>query len=308
MSKGASKDDVHVGLSRLIANLVPDVARPIFRNVWASFNRLKVKFRRLLPQGGAHNLPGELIVSLTSHPPRFSTLHLSLECLLRQSVKPDRLILWIAHQDICSLPYKVTRLRRLGLEIRACDDLRSYKKLVPSLLQFPDAFIVTADDDLYYERGWLKLLIDGLQAGSRTIIARRVVRLRRANDRSLSPFNEWTGDANDIAARNPSGDIMSETGAGALFPPRCLDPRATDQNLFQRLAPNGDDLWFYWCARMKGTLTKKVGGSLILVPWPETEASSLWTTNEHGGNDEMVESLVNEFGLVDGDAISCGVK
>ena len=43
-------------------------------------------------------------MSLTSYPPRFGTLHLTLACLLDQSVKPDHLILWIAREDIKELP------------------------------------------------------------------------------------------------------------------------------------------------------------------------------------------------------------
>ena len=37
-----------------------------------------------------HGLPGPLIVSLTSYGPRLASLHLTLKCLLRQSVRPSR--------------------------------------------------------------------------------------------------------------------------------------------------------------------------------------------------------------------------
>jgi len=106
-------------------------------------------------RGRAHNLGSELIVSLTSHPPRFPTLHLTLGCLLDQSFRADRVILWIAHDDMALLPAAVRKLERRGLEIRACDDIRSYKKLVPALEAFPHAFIVTADDDLELAPDWL---------------------------------------------------------------------------------------------------------------------------------------------------------
>jgi hypothetical protein len=41
---------------------------------------------------------------LTSYPARFETLHLALSCLLDQSVKADRTILWVAHKDEDHLP------------------------------------------------------------------------------------------------------------------------------------------------------------------------------------------------------------
>jgi hypothetical protein len=43
-----------------------------------------------------HNLPGELIVSLTSYPDRFPTLHKTVRSLLSQDMLADRTILWVA--------------------------------------------------------------------------------------------------------------------------------------------------------------------------------------------------------------------
>jgi len=39
--------------------------------------------------------PAELIVSLTTIPERIGKVHLGIDCLLRQSVRPDRVILWL---------------------------------------------------------------------------------------------------------------------------------------------------------------------------------------------------------------------
>jgi hypothetical protein len=76
-----------------------------------------------------HNLPSELIVSLTSYPRRFPILDFAIRSLLNQTVRPDRVILWLAEDDVTYLPSAVRRLA--GLEIRTCRDLRSFKKLVP---------------------------------------------------------------------------------------------------------------------------------------------------------------------------------
>src|SRR4051812_27537547 len=86
-----------------------------------------------------HLLGGELIVSLTSYPPRFATLALTLRSLLDQSIAADRTILWVAPEDKKLLPPEVRDLALNGLEIRECADWRSYKKLVPTLINFPDA-------------------------------------------------------------------------------------------------------------------------------------------------------------------------
>lgn len=99
---------------------------------------------RPIRRGPRHGLDAPLILSLTSYPPRFRTLARSLRCLLNQSVSPDRLILWVAEADHAFLPSNVHKLERQGLEIRTCPDWRSLKKIAPTLMAFPDAYIATA--------------------------------------------------------------------------------------------------------------------------------------------------------------------
>ena len=64
--------------------------------------------------GKPHPLPGRLIVSVTSFPPRFGTLALALRGILRQTVRPDQTVLWIAHKDMPLLPRNVLDLQTPG--------------------------------------------------------------------------------------------------------------------------------------------------------------------------------------------------
>ena len=57
-----------------------------------------------------HELPDNLIVSLTSFDKRFETLPLTLECLLSQTIKPDRVILWISYSDKSDLTDDIKKL------------------------------------------------------------------------------------------------------------------------------------------------------------------------------------------------------
>ena len=117
-----------------------------------------LRLRLPVPQK-PHGLPSELIVSLTSYPPRFTTLYPTLVHLLVQTVRANRIVLWVAPEDQKLLPGKVRRLVRFGLEIREAVDTGSYKKIVPALQAFPGAFIVTADDDIDYDKKWLEELL-----------------------------------------------------------------------------------------------------------------------------------------------------
>jgi hypothetical protein len=244
----------------------------------------------------AHRLPAELIISLTSYRARFSTLHLTLACLLDQTIRADRIILWIAESDMDALPESVRELKRRGLEIRTCDDLRSYKKLIPALEIYPHAFIATADDDIYYARDWLEQLVAGAHVTPGVITCHRAHRMRFGGQGRLRPYVEWDFDVKDQCARLPSTDLLPTGAGGILYPPQSLDARVTDRILFERLCPRADDLWFYWCARMAGTRYKKVGGKVWPINWARSQQTSLWETNELGGNDAAIAALVQEFG------------
>src|SRR6478736_4153692 len=104
----------------------------------------------------AHCLPGELVVTLASHRPRFPTLHRTLASLLRQTLRPDRVILWVPEEQFRFLPSKVRSLAGPVLEIRDTKNIGSYAKLIPALRELPSAYLVTADDDVFYEPRWLE--------------------------------------------------------------------------------------------------------------------------------------------------------
>ena len=91
-------------------------ARRLAESILSRAAQLSASRRARRPRAGRkHSLPGELIVSLTSYPARFGTLHLTLGCLLDQSIKADRTILWIAHDDLDQLPAAVRELEQHGL-------------------------------------------------------------------------------------------------------------------------------------------------------------------------------------------------
>jgi hypothetical protein len=106
----------------------------------------------------AKNSP-RYIVSLTSYGKRLRmTAPYAIITLLNQSVRPDKIVLWVGHGDKENIPAIMNRLTKKGLEIRFCEDVKSYTKLVPALREFPEDCIITSDDDIYYPKNWLKLL------------------------------------------------------------------------------------------------------------------------------------------------------
>ena len=74
----------------------------------------------------------KIIVSLTSYPERFRYLHLTVKSLLLQTVKPDKIILYLGDDARdAPLPEALVRLKKKGLSIEyRTGNLRSHKKYV----------------------------------------------------------------------------------------------------------------------------------------------------------------------------------
>ena len=247
------------------------------------------------PAEGAsqHPLGQRLLVSITSYRPRFDSLHLTLRCLLNQTIRPDALILWVASEEAGDLPQKVRMLERYGLVIEGTDDIRSYKKLVPILRQEPGSIIVTADDDAFYPSNWLEGLVTAAADDPGCVYCYRA-RTIVIRGETVLPYREWP-----LAGRSARGDLIMPTGVGGvLYPPCALDIRATDAELFMRLCPTADDLWFYWMARQMRTNVAVVSQPDLHVSWPDVRGGSLALTNVAGGaNDRQFRALNGAFPL-----------
>lgn len=247
--------------------------------------------------GTPHDLPGELVISLTSFPPRYPTLPNTLKCLIGQSVKPDRIVLWIAHADHDALTPEIHALSAHGVQIERCDDVRSYNKIVHSIARWPDAFIVTVDDDLYYPDDLIARLTAAYRSGAPAICARRAHRIVRMADGRMAPYGQWEMGYLAPAGAAPSTADLFPTGVGGvLYPPKSLSPEVTDSATFKALCPTADDLWLYWMGRRAGSLYRQTGPVFTQMFWDGSQAVSLYEDNSSGGNDRQIAALEAHFG------------
>lgn len=117
----------------------------------------------------------ETIISLTSIPPRLARIGPTLESLLGQTARIDRVILWIPQTyrrpefDSCTLPELPT-----GVEVRRCGfDYGPATKILPAAEAFRghDVRILYCDDDRIYDAGWAARLLAASDAHPEACIA-----------------------------------------------------------------------------------------------------------------------------------------
>lgn len=200
------------------------------------------------------NLP--IIITLTTYPARISGVHLTIKSLLKQSIMPNLIILWLAESQFPNrekdLPAPLRDIVSEVFQIRWCDDLKSYKKLVPALEAFPSALLVTVDDDVVYERNLIAKLLEGYKLHPDSIICSRVTKFHH---RSGFLYAETGGSS---YWHKPSYLNKLVGCAGCLYPPGCLDSKVLDREAFMRLAPTSDDLWFWLMAVKYGTKVYRI--------------------------------------------------
>lgn len=202
-----------------------------------------------------------VIVSLTSIPSRLSTLHLTIRSILNQIVRPKKIVLWL-HESLKEKVPKELRLLECELfEIRYSDLTCSHRKLIHSIELFPNDIIVTCDDDMMYRPNWLVLLYQEHLKNSESIIANQTRYIQYTKSGDLLPYKLWVYQGDKPFNQNAIIPIGAE---GVLYPPHVLWHLATDSDLFLKLAPKADDLWFKAMSFLNGT--KSVSATIKSKP------------------------------------------
>ena len=127
---------------------------------------------------------GQVVVSLTSYGKRIYEVYLTIESIMQQTIKPNRIVLWLEDglKDK-EVPNLLERQQVRGLEIRYCKDIKSYKKLIPTLRAFPDDYIITIDDDVIYEFDVVENLPKSYKKMPGFVYANRVKRMELNSQR-----------------------------------------------------------------------------------------------------------------------------
>ncbi|MDE5674997.1 MAG: glycosyltransferase [Muribaculaceae bacterium] len=237
----------------------------------------------------------EVIVSLTSFPAAISYVVPTVRSILGGSVLPDKVVLYLTFSQFGDegLPQELTRLAQENdlFEIRDYGrDIRSYRKLVPALRDFPDAVIVTIDDDVAYHKNMLGDLLQLHERIPDAILAHRAKLIRPG-----MPYKKWRKYRwyHFLFKKYIPYYRNIQTGVGGvLYPPGSLKKEMIDEDLFTRLAPTTDDIWF-WAAAVAN------GRKIVPVPFGHNKPKgvgkpkelSLKTVNFKSGTDRNAAAL-----------------
>lgn len=256
-----------------------------------SINWLSAYIKRFLIKQKIRNK--KIIVSMTSYPKRIDKIAPAIESVLNQTLKPDKIILWLAKSEFIDtdLPKYLTDLvKNKKIIIEWNDDLKPHKKYFYAFKKYSDDIIITFDDDLIYENDIIECLIDSYIKYPYAVSAMRTHIMKRNEDK-FDEYNNFKREQNKIINK-PSMQLLATNGAGTLFPPNILNLDYLDEKLISKLCLLSDDLFL--------KILQVISDVPVIQPRkfdklnfiPETQEDSLWKINKlPQGNDKTMENL-----------------
>lgn len=224
-----------------------------------------------------NNEKPQVVVSMTSFPAAIPYAAQAIDYILKGSVLPDKLVLYVTLSQFEADDSTLVSLRQLAkeqpvFELRNYDrDIRSYRKLIPALQDFPEAIIVTVDDDVRYHPHMLRDLLALHRRIPNAILAHRAKHIKPGK-----PYRQWKKYRwyHFLFKRIHRTHLTLQTGcAGVLYPPHALKAEMLDVELFTTLAPSTDDIWF-WAAGIAN------GYPVVPVPFGHNKPKGLHKPKE----------------------------
>jgi len=244
------------------------------------------------------NIDSNIIISLTSFPERISTVYITIDTLLCQTIKPQKIILWLAASQFQSkkkLPDKLLKMEQRGLEIRFCDDLRSHKKYYYAMLEFPENIIITVDDDMFYPTTLVEKLYNKHLKFPKSVCCNWAHVITFNKNNSIDSYLKWTGG---VSGHTIPNILLSPVGAeGILYPPYCLSKYVYHKENIKKCAPYADDIWLKMMAVLVGT--KAVRVDEIAIPYfniVKAQKFSLQKINiQQNKNDSQIKAIISMY-------------
>jgi len=240
-----------------------------------------------------------VIVSLTTFPQRIGRLWIVIECLLRQSVLPNEIILYLAKsqfpQEWDNIPKRLLKYRDLGLLTISFkeEDIRSHKKYYYALQDFRNDIIITVDDDIYYASNIISDLMTLHDQHPDTICCLRGYKVLK-KEGNILPYRQWEVL---YQKRGPLFDIFHTSGGGTLYKKSFFSEEVFNKDLFMRHCRYADDIWLNIMAQLNHTKTVRGRYYSNLLPI-KTRSIALSKENvKFGGNDKQLKALINIYNL-----------
>jgi hypothetical protein len=234
----------------------------------------------------------KIIISVTSFPQRIKYFPIVFKSLTNQTLKADRIILWLSEDQFPneeSIPSTVRELQKYGLEIRICEnDLGPHKKYFYAFQELPNDLIITVDDDFICHPNVVKLLVETYSIyNQKTLVALRSLNIP---ENTKADYLTW---GINYQSTFYVDNIFFTSGGGTLFKPSDFESILFDKDVFMKICPKADDIWLNLNAKFSNIkivtpTIKELSIPIFIVGNIELSESNLF---QNGNNIQLTNTL-----------------
>ena len=241
------------------------------------------------------------VISLTSYPARIPYVWITVSSLLRQSVTPHKIILWLSKEqfpnEFSDLPENLKALQCDLFSIRFVeDDIRSHKKYFYAFSEFPDRSVIVTDDDVIYPYDTVKELMNLHDRYKKDVCC--MIGHEITSDKSgySNPYLSW--NANPVGEKR--GQSICPIGlGGVLYPAGCYADAVLNKNDFMTICPYADDLWLKLMCHQKGTVAVKPFYRIPGFSVNGSQETSLFSINgKNDRNTTQWRAIIQKYGIL----------
>ncbi|MBB1296282.1 hypothetical protein [Pseudoalteromonas sp. SR41-7] len=240
-----------------------------------------------------------LIVSLTSYGERINSVHHVVESLKSQTCQVDKIILWLDETELsrAELPKELLNLEDELFEVQFCPNYKSYKKLVPTLLAYPNTNVITFDDDIVIPHNTVEALVEANVRYQNTIIATRGRLMSASDEGEFDSYDTWSliNNSSEVFANYC---ILPVGYGGVFYPSGSLSSEVCNVAEFTARADNADDIWFKCMSLLNHTptliLPRDVSKNYKVIENSQETALYL-TVNTQDRNRECLYAVAEQY-------------
>lgn len=232
-----------------------------------------------------------IIVSLTSFPKRIEKVWMVIETIFNQTYKPDKIVLTLSELQFPEkkIPKKLLEQTKRGLEIIWTeDDIRSHKKYYYVMQKYPNAIIITVDDDILYEKSLIEKLLEFHKQHPTCVLC---------NSASLKIGENYADWENLLfQPTQATFNIMQLGGTGTLYPPNSLYKDVFRKDVFLDICPLADDIWLNAMAVLNNTKIVKTDYPFYYIPILHKDNFELYKINVgENQNDIQIKTILHKY-------------
>ena len=261
-----------------------------------------VEYLKKVSQRKRSNPKIDFVISLTSYPSRINSVHLTVQSLINQTLKPKKIILYLAKQQFVrqeeDLPPQLRNLQKshTNFEVRFVDDdIRPHKKYFYSMQEFKEIPVVIVDDDMIYDRDLCKYLIESYRKWPNCVSCTRA-NLMTFNQKGLPRiYAAWPMNYR-LLLDIPSFQLLPTGVGGVLYPPKSLPAETFDIEKIKNECIDGDDLWLKFMTLKNGIKSVCIKEKITNREIPDSQNTALWKKNvNENKNDITIQKILEGF-------------